>query len=74
MSEEVDFPMYNNDEETYEMYLAAIEMYLAEPLDADVSRRIFAAYAVSPYDMHSQHLPNVRLPSGGGSIRMRLAG
>jgi hypothetical protein len=73
MSEESDFGMYPNDEDFYEEYLAAIELGYGEPVDAEVSRRIFAAYAVSPFDTHRQTVPTVRLPSSG-SIRMRLAG
>ncbi len=76
MSAIEEYDMYPNGEDFYEDYLAQIEMGLGEPQDADVARRVFSAYLVSPFDTKRQTTPTVRLPFTGQrpSVRMRLPG
>jgi hypothetical protein len=70
---EEEYELYDNSEEFYEAYEAQIAMGLADPPEAEVSRRIFTSYLVSPFDTRKQTTPNVRLPVKS-NIRMRLAG
>jgi hypothetical protein len=72
-SEIEEFDLYPTDEEFYEAYEAEIESGLGEPVDAEVARRCFAAYLVSPFDTKRQTTPNFRLPQYSNT-RVRLAG
>ena len=53
-----EYELYGNSEEDWEDYELTLD---DEPLAADVERRIFSAYAVSPFDTHSQHVPHFSL-------------
>jgi hypothetical protein len=70
---EEEYELYDNSEEAYEDYDAQIAMGLVDPPDAEVSRRIFSSYLVSPFDTRRSTTPNIRLPTKS-NIRLRLAG
>lgn len=68
-----EYELYPTDEETYENYELEVALGLREPQNQEVEKRIFSSYAVSTFDTHSQHTPNIRLPQNP-NVRMRLAG